>query len=159
MKSLESVTENDHSLLEYGECGVAVANAVDSLKEIAAFVARGANGAGVAELIDELIKNDLHHMEGKLERHLVVVGKRPDGAEVRIPPYGRNLLSAGPSGTGKSTLTAGLIERLIDKAYQVCIIDPEGDYSTLQALICLGNQQRAPNVNEVLSIWRTPQST
>jgi hydroxymethylpyrimidine pyrophosphatase-like HAD family hydrolase len=148
--------ENDHSLLEYGECGVAVANAVDSLKEIAAFVTRGANGAGVAELIDELIKNDLHRMEGKLERHLVVVGKRPDGAEVRIPPYGRNLLIAGPSGTGKSTLTAGLIERLIDKAYQVCIIDPEGDYSTLQALICLGNQQRAPNVNEVLSILEDP---
>jgi hydroxymethylpyrimidine pyrophosphatase-like HAD family hydrolase len=148
--------ENDHSLLEYGECGVAVANAVDSLKEIAAFVTRGANGAGVAELIDELIKNDLHRMEGKLERHLVVVGKRPDGAEVRIPPYGRNLLIAGPSGTGKSTLTAGLIERLIDKAFQVCIIDPEGDYSTLQALICLGNQQRAPNVNEVLSILEDP---
>jgi hydroxymethylpyrimidine pyrophosphatase-like HAD family hydrolase len=148
--------ENDHSLLEYGECGVAVANAVDSLKEIAAFVTRGANGAGVAELIDELIKNDLHRMEGKLERHLVVVGKRPDGAEVRIPPYGRNLLIAGPSGTGKSTLTAGLIERLIDKSYQVCIIDPEGDYSTLQALICLGNQQRAPNVNEVLSILEDP---
>jgi hydroxymethylpyrimidine pyrophosphatase-like HAD family hydrolase len=148
--------ENDHSLLEYGECGVAVANAVDSLKEIAAFVTRGANGTGVAELIDELIENDLHRMEGKLERHLVMVGKRPDGPEVRIPPYGRNLLIAGPSGTGKSTLTAGLIERLIDKAYQVCIIDPEGDYSTLQALICLGNQQRAPNVNEVLSILEDP---
>jgi hypothetical protein len=53
-------------------------------------------------------------------------------------------------------MTAGLIERLIDKAYQVCIIDPEGDYSTLQALICLGNQQRAPTLNEVLSILEDP---
>ena len=86
----------------------------------------------------------------------MLVGKRPDGTEVRIPPYGRNLLIASPSGTGKSTITAGLIERLIDKAYQVCIIDPEGDYSTLQALICLGNQQRAPTVNEVLAILEDP---
>jgi hydroxymethylpyrimidine pyrophosphatase-like HAD family hydrolase len=51
--------ENDHSLLEYCECGVAVANAVESLQEIAAFVTRGANGTGVSELVDELIKNDL----------------------------------------------------------------------------------------------------
>jgi hypothetical protein len=41
---------------------------------------------------------------------------------------------------------------LIDKAYQVCIIDPEGDYSTLQALICLGNQQRAPLNASALSM-------
>jgi hypothetical protein len=148
--------ENDHSLLEYCECGVAVANAVDSLKEIAAFVTRGANGSGVSELADELVANDLHRMEGRLERHLVLVGKRSDGAEVHIPPYGRNLLIAGPSGTGKSTMAAGLIERLIDKAYQVCIIDPEGDYSTLDGLVCLGNQQRAPTVSEVLSILEVP---
>ena len=148
--------ENDHSLLEYCECGVAVANAVASIKEIAAIVTRGPNGTGVSELIDELIENDRHRMEGKLERHLVVVGKRPDGTEVRIPPYGRNVLIAGPSGTGKSTMTAGLIERLIDKAYQVCIIDPEGDYSTLKSMVCLGNQQRAPTVNEALSILEDP---
>ncbi len=149
--------ENDHSLLDYCECGVAVANAVESLKQVAAFVTRGANGVGVAELADELIANDLHRMEGKLERHLVLVGKRADNAEpVRIPPYGRNILIAGPSGSGKSTVTAGLVERLIDKSYQVLVVDPEGDYSTLQAMVCLGNQQRAPTVNEILSILEDP---
>lgn len=56
--------ENDHSLLEYCECEVAVGNAVDSLKEIAAFVTRGANGTGVSELVDELIENDLHAWKG-----------------------------------------------------------------------------------------------
>jgi len=110
--------ENDHSLLDYCECGVAVANAVGSLKQKAAFVTQGANGSGVAELIDELIANDLHRMEGRLEQHLLLVGKRPDGTAVRIAPYGRNILVAGPSGSGKSTLTAGLIERLVDKEYQ-----------------------------------------
>lgn len=60
--------ENDHSLLEYCECGVAVANAVPSLKKIAAFVTRGANGDGVAELIDELIANDLQRMDACVSR-------------------------------------------------------------------------------------------
>jgi len=148
--------ENDHSLLDCCECGVAVANAVSSLKKRAAFVTRGENGVGVAELIDELIANDLRRMEGRLEQHLLLVGKRSDGTTVRIPLYGRNVLVAGPSGSGKSTLTAGLIERLIDKAYQVCIIDPEGDYGTLQGIVCLGNPQRAPSVGEVLSGLEDP---
>jgi hypothetical protein len=133
-----------------------VANAVASLKDAADFVTRGANGDGVAELIDELIANDLGRLEGKIERHLVLLGERSDGTDVRIAPYGRNLLIAGPSGSGKSTLTAGLVERLIEKSYQVCIIDPEGDYGTLRAVTPLGNPQRAPSVNEVLSILEEP---
>jgi HAD superfamily hydrolase (TIGR01484 family) len=148
--------ENDHSFLSYCECAVAVANAVESLKEVADFVTRESNGLGVAELCDELIANDLRRMEGRLERHLVLVGRRTDGTEVRIPPYGSNVLIAGPSGSGKSTLTTGLVERLIEKAYQVCIIDPEGDYSTLAGVVCLGNQHRAPSVNEALSILEDP---
>ena len=148
--------ENDHSFLRYCECGVAVANAVPSIKAAAELVTRGANGDGVAELIDELIADDLARLEGKIERHLVLLGERSDGTEVRIAPYGRNLLIAGPSGSGKSTLTAGLVERLIEKGYQVCIIDPEGDYSALRAVTSLGNPQRAPSVNEVLSILEEP---
>ncbi len=148
--------ENDHSLLDSCECGVAVANAVASLKKRAAFVTRGAYGDGVAELIDELVANDLNRMEGRLEQHLLLIGKQSDGTAVRIPPYGRNILIAGPSGSGKSTLTAGLIERLIDKAYQVCIIDPEGDYSTVQGIVCLGNPRRAPSVGEVVSSLEDP---
>ena len=148
--------ENDHSLLAYSECGAAVANAVAPLKKIADLVTRGSYGAGVAELADELIENDLVRMQGRLARHLILVGNDKDGADVRIPPYGRNVLIAGPSGSGKSTLTAALVERLIEKAYQVCVVDPEGDYSTLNAVVSLGNQQRAPSVNEVLSILEDP---
>ena len=43
--------ENDHAMLAASECGVAVANALDSLKERADLVTRGARGAGVEELI------------------------------------------------------------------------------------------------------------
>jgi len=148
--------ENDYSFIRYCECGAAVANAVDSLKESADLVTQSPNGRGVAELVDELIKNDLKRLEGKIDRHLVMIGTREDGSAVRIPPYGHNILIAGPSGCGKSTGTAGIVERLIDKTYQVCIIDPEGDYSALRPVIALGNHRRAPSANEVLSILEDP---
>lgn len=148
--------ENDHSLLAYCECGVAVANAVDSLRAAADLVTRESGGRGVVELCDELVANDLARVEGKLTRHLILVGRRTDCTEVRIPPYGRNVLVAGPSGSGKSTLTAALVEQMIEKGYQICIIDPEGDYGTLEGVVCLGNPQRAASVSETLSILEDP---
>jgi hydroxymethylpyrimidine pyrophosphatase-like HAD family hydrolase len=144
--------ENDHSFLLLCECGAAVGNAVPGLKDAADLVTHGADGAGVAELVDELIRDDLRRMEGKINRHLLLVGARADGTDVHIPPYGRNVLIAGPSGSGKSTLTAALVERLIDKEYQLCVVDPEGDYGTLQTVSALGNPQRTPSVNEILAI-------
>ncbi len=149
--------ENDHSFMERCECAVAVANAAPSIKQIAAFVTAAENGNGVVELIDELVANDLRRLQGSLPKHLILLGNRMDGSAVQFSPYGHNLLVAGPSGSGKSTLAAGIIERLIDKDYQVCIIDPEGDYGTLRNVVALGNQWRAPNINEVLSILEDPK--
>ncbi|MFP5418219.1 MAG: HAD-IIB family hydrolase [Gammaproteobacteria bacterium] len=149
--------ENDHSFLARCECAVAVANAAPSIKQIAAFVTAAENGNGVVELIDELIDDDLRRLEGALRQNLILLGKRADGSAVALSPYGHNLLVAGPSGSGKSTLTAGIIERLIEKDYQVCIVDPEGDYGTLRDVVALGNQWRAPSVNEVLSILDDPK--
>ncbi len=51
--------ENDHAMLASAECGVAVANALDALKERADLVTRGARGAGVEELIDRILDDDL----------------------------------------------------------------------------------------------------
>jgi hydroxymethylpyrimidine pyrophosphatase-like HAD family hydrolase len=149
--------ENDHSFLERCECAVAVANAISSIQERVVFVTKGENGSGVRELIDELIASDLRRVESKLDKHWVLLGKQGDGTAVHLPPYGPNVLIAGPSGSGKSTLTTGIVERLIEKDYQVCIIDPEGDYGTLRDVVALGNQWRAPSVNEVLSILEDPK--
>lgn len=149
-------SENDHSFLARCECPVAVADAVPSIRAAAALITASENGEGVIELIDELIANDLRRMEGRIEKHLILLGTRSDGSAVRLPPYGHNLLVAGPSGSGKSTLTAGIIERLIEKDYQVCIVDPEGDYATLRDVVALGNQWRAPSVSEILAILEDP---
>jgi len=51
--------ENDHALLRYCGCGVAVANALPALKEGADLVTAGAIGVGVVELIDRMIDDDL----------------------------------------------------------------------------------------------------
>ncbi len=51
--------ENDHALLASCGLGVAVANATESLKKEADLVLSNANGAGVSELIERLINNDL----------------------------------------------------------------------------------------------------
>jgi hydroxymethylpyrimidine pyrophosphatase-like HAD family hydrolase len=149
--------ENDHSFLQRCECAVAVANAVPSIRELAAFTTKGEAGRGVEELIEELIANDLSRMQGRLGKNLVTVGLGPDGRPITVPPYGLNILIAGPSGSGKSTVTAGIVERLIERTYQVCIVDPEGDYGTLPEVLTLGSPRHAVAVNQALAVLEDPK--
>jgi hydroxymethylpyrimidine pyrophosphatase-like HAD family hydrolase len=51
--------ENDHALLRFCCCGVAVANALPALKETADLVTVGEAGRGVVELIDRMLADDL----------------------------------------------------------------------------------------------------
>jgi HAD superfamily hydrolase (TIGR01484 family) len=51
--------ENDHAFLRTCECAVAVANALPALQQLADFTTRADHGAGVVELIDEIIADDL----------------------------------------------------------------------------------------------------
>src|SRR5262245_11292187 len=148
--------ENDHAFFNLCECSVAVANALPSVKEKADWVTQGDHGAGVIELCEALRRSDLRELEPKLARHSILLGVRESGAEVRLQPYGVNILIAGPSGVGKSTLAGGFLERLAEKGYQFCIIDPEGDYSTFEGAVVLGDNRRAPNVDEIFELLNQP---
>jgi hydroxymethylpyrimidine pyrophosphatase-like HAD family hydrolase len=148
--------ENDHSFLSLCECSATVANGVPSVKERVDFRTRGEGGEGVVELIDELIATDLAGREHLLGRHHLLFGTRDDGNEVRVRPYGANLLIAGPSGSGKSTSATALLERLTDHGYQFCVIDPEGDYTTFEGAVVLGSGQAAPTVGEVMRVLNDP---
>jgi hydroxymethylpyrimidine pyrophosphatase-like HAD family hydrolase/energy-coupling factor transporter ATP-binding protein EcfA2 len=148
--------ENDHAFLQLCECSVAVANALPMLQERVDLVTSADHGAGVVELIDRLLASDLNELESRLSRHHIWLGTRPDGQEVRLRPYGSNLLLAGTSGSGKSTLATGFFEGLMEHGYQFCIIDPEGDYETLEGAVVLGNHQRSPTVTEVLQLLQDP---
>ncbi len=144
--------ENDHAFLALCEASVAVANALPLVQERADLVTEGRDGEGVTELADALLADDLANLEAKLTRHHVLLGTGDDGAEATVAPYGVNLLVAGPSSSGKSTLVGGLLERLTDAAYQFCLIDPEGDYEGLELGAALGDSQRAPTVDEVVNL-------
>jgi hydroxymethylpyrimidine pyrophosphatase-like HAD family hydrolase len=149
-------SENDHSILQIAECPVAVANAIDAIKKVAAFTTRQSEGNGVVELIDELIDNDLAAVDPLLGRHHIALGSRFDGSTVWVPPFGRNILIAGPSASGKSTFAAGFIERLVAQSYQVCVADPEGDYVNIPEFVSVGDYSHVPRMSEVLAILRDP---
>ena len=147
--------ENDHAMLAASECGVAVANALDALKERADFVTRGARGEGVEELIQLMVHDDLRSVV--VARHALLLGMRRDGTEVHIAPAGRRVLVAGPSGSGKTTAATGFLERIMGAGYQVCIIDPEGDYEGFDGVVGIGTGERAPSVEEVLELLQKPE--
>jgi HAD superfamily hydrolase (TIGR01484 family) len=144
--------ENDHALLSSCEAGISVSNAVPTLKTRADLVTQADHGAGVAELIDRMITDDLADLESKLVRHHLLLGHDASGNEVRIAPQRRNALIVGPVGSGKSRVARALIERLIDTKYEVCIFDPEGDFGELEAAVVVGDAQQPPSPDEVLKL-------
>jgi HAD superfamily hydrolase (TIGR01484 family) len=148
--------ENDHAFLGLCECSVAVENALDTLKKRVDWVTQEGHGNGAVELVQALIGTDLSYLEDRLHRKLCL-GKRADETEVCVVPYGRNVLIAGSSGGGKSTLAMGFLERLDEQAYQYLIIDPEGDHSTFPGSVALGDDQRPPSIAEVLDVLSKPE--
>jgi hypothetical protein len=144
--------ENDHVFLKACECSVAVANALPALKERADLVTAGSHGAGVEELIAKLLADDLAGIAPRLKRHHILLGRTEDGGEFRLEPYGLRVAIAGPSGGGKSTTVAAIVERLVEKKYQVCLFDPEGDYDEFERVVTLGDPQHVPATSEVLEV-------
>jgi hypothetical protein len=150
--------ENDQAFLSACGCSVAVANALESVKENADIRTRAARGAGVAELIDAWLSDPVGTFAG-IRRHDIYLGDSlREGVPVHLPSDGGAVLISGSSGVGKSTLTLLLIERMSERGYQVCIVDPEGDYSELDHVAHLGDPKRAPNPEEALSVLDSPGS-
>jgi hypothetical protein len=148
--------ENDHAFLGLCEAAVVVADALPAVKERADLVTAGPAGAGVRELVERLLASDLAELAPRLSRHTIVLGRRENGEEVRIEPYGASVLVAGPSGAGKSTFAVGFLERLAEQGYQFCIIDPEGDYPALGEAVVLGGVDTAPTVGAVIEHMEPP---
>jgi HAD superfamily hydrolase (TIGR01484 family) len=148
--------ENDHAFLRVCECSAAVANALPAVKDAADIVLTGDHGAGVTELVREILDNDLADRAASLQRHDILLGKQDAGAEITLPAYGVSALVVGTSGGGKSTVATGLIERLGAKEYSFCVIDPEGDYDLVEGAALLGSPDRAPSVDECMQLLSKP---
>ena len=150
--------ENDHAMLTYSEYAVAVENAVPMLKETADRTTVGDHGHGVIELINELVENDLAVADRSVARHRIALGTQENGGDITFHPARQNLLLAGTSGSGKSTLATGLLERLGERGYQLCVIDPEGDYENFPQAIVLGTAQDGPSHAEILTALANPNN-
>lgn len=155
--------ENDRSLFEIAELSVAVANARPLLKEVADTVLPQPDGEGVQALIEQLIAGETPPRRARPERRLVL-GERMSGMPVHIDPFKlveQNIGIFGASASGKSWLAGLLAEELLKQGYQVCIIDPEGDYRGLSTaphtLLLGGPDKRLPMVSDVINFceWNT----
>jgi hydroxymethylpyrimidine pyrophosphatase-like HAD family hydrolase len=149
--------ENDHAFLSACECAVAVSNALPALKERADIVTRGDHGRGVIEIVEALLKDDMASFRDRLARHSLLLGDGDRDGQITVPVYGTNLLTAGPSGAGKSTLMTGAMERLVGAAYQLCVLDPEGDYQAFPKSVILGDAKGEPPIDGVLQALEEPE--
>lgn len=143
--------ENDHAFLQSCECAVAVANALPAVKETADQTTRGANGAGVRELIQMILGLKI----GCSARRAIPIGTEED-RPISIPPFGSNLLVGGASGTGKSTFVAGWLEIMAQRKYQFCLIDPEGDYESFPDAVTVGDEKHPPSLDQVMLALEKP---
>jgi hydroxymethylpyrimidine pyrophosphatase-like HAD family hydrolase len=125
--------ENDHSLLDACELGVAVANAIPSLRERADIVLREADGSGIAAFLAGPLRDGLPGVEPR--RWRIALGADERGAAVTIPASGVSVEIYGDSGTGKSYLAGLIVEQLAAMRYTVCVLDLEGDHVPLAALL------------------------
>ena len=149
--------ENDHAFLTACECSVAVANALDSIKSRVDLVTEGHHGAGVIELINGMLSNDLADLNVRLTRHDLLIGQgEPASSEIKLPAYDGGVLIAGPSGAGKTTVTTALLERLCECEYQFAVIDPEGDYHDFPNAIALHGTDARALVDETLQVLDRP---
>jgi hydroxymethylpyrimidine pyrophosphatase-like HAD family hydrolase len=69
--------ENDQAFLRACGVAVAVANALDSVKQMAHVVTAGARGAGVTELIDRMIAGELDQIERHHSAHADLKASAP----------------------------------------------------------------------------------
>jgi len=156
--------ENDHAFLSASECGVAVANALPALREKADVVTRGDHGAGVEELVEQLLKDDLQAWDERLERSSIEIGtpisafENVERREARIVPNRNNVLVAGASASGKSSAVAGILEECEERGYQFCLIDPEGDFEGLAGALMVGSPGEQPDAKMVAKAMESPQS-
>jgi HAD superfamily hydrolase (TIGR01484 family) len=141
--------ENDHAFLRTCGASAAVANAIPALKQASDIVLAGDHGAGVVELIDRVIREDACLLPPNRLGVPVCTGR--NGAETYLRPQD-SMLIVGGSGSGKSRFVTLLTERIIEKRQEFCLIDPEGDYDSLEDTIKIGDEEWPPSIDETVRL-------
>jgi len=150
--------ENDHDLLATCELGVAVSWGSRLLQEAADEVLQGDGPSAVAAYIRQAAK-ELRLPPEKIGQHRLSLGTGEDGRELTLAIRGFNALISGDPRSGKSWVTGLMCEQLILQGYSVCVIDPEGDYRTLETLpgvVVFGGEDPPPELPDLARVLRHP---
>lgn len=130
--------ENDISLLRAGEIGVAVADAVPSLKAAADMVTTRPGPEGVLEVLEAYWENEkAPDIPAQHSRWISLGVTVEDQTPFHLPAAqlaGHNLGVFGDSGIGKSWVAGLIVEGMHLSGYQVLVIDLEGDYREMNIL-------------------------
>jgi HAD superfamily hydrolase (TIGR01484 family) len=151
--------ENDLAFLVQCEASAATANALESVKSACDLVTTDDHGRGVAEFIARIVADDLADIPSIDARHAIALGETSDGERISISAVSGGVLLAGTSGGGKTTLVTGFIERLSAQDYQVCVVDPEGDYGNLPGVLSVGDAQSTPSMEQLADVIDARKST
>ena len=150
--------ENDHELLRFSEVGAAVEWGSPSLRAAADLVIAGKGPSAVGDFIGRVAASGRLPTPVRARRRLLI-GRTEDNRDFSLAVRGRNVLIVGETNSGKSWLAGLLCERLILHGYSLCVIDPEGDYRTLDALPgveVLGGEEPPPSPRALLRALRYP---
>lgn len=150
--------ENDHELLRLAEIGVAVPWASPALRATADLTLAGQSTTDVAAYIRDVVAAGRLPTGGH-GRRKILLGYLEDGREFSLAARGRNVLIAGDTKSGKSWVAGLLCEQLILYGYCLCVIDPEGDYRSLEALpgvTTMGGEDPPPSPRDLMRALRYP---
>lgn len=140
--------ENDVDMFNAVGTGVAVGDALDSVKSCAAVVLDRPGGEGVAELVCGRVTGKWGPLS--TAPRTVEIGAFANGSKVTVPAAMANVLIQGASNAGKSTLAGLLIEGWTRLGYRVLIVDVEGDYVVLTAIPAKPGKHRQVLITDLL---------
>lgn len=149
---------DDHGLLELCEVGAAVEWGSTSLRGSADDIVPGTGPSDIAPYLRRALAS-MSVPEVPRVRRRVTLGQTRDGQLVSLGVRGRTLLVAGDPRSGKSWAVGLVCEQLLVLGYSLCIIDPEGDYATLESLpgvVVFGGAYALPGHHEVIRALSHP---
>lgn len=142
--------ENDLAFLTTCGCSGAVANALTSVKEACDLVLTKDHGEGVVELIEKMLREDAEIVPPS-RRGISLSGDVSDVPSCWLTPQD-SLLVVGGSGSGKSRFATLLVERMINRGFSVCVLDPEGEYGALEGTVAIGDEFQAGSIAEAVRL-------
>lgn len=155
--------ENDRSMFEQADLFVAVSNATPNIRNLADLVLEKKGGEGCRDMLASLVQNKIPPYRCRPDRR-INLGNTPEGKPVCLSSFNfldSNWCIAGSSGTGKTWIAGLILEQLLDIGYQVCVIDPEGDYRSIKAVprtIVFGSESSPPPaVSDVITLLEYAQ--